>query len=109
MTKHFTLSASDLALTAGDTPDLPSTAWAWVKLLAPVSHELDASSDQFLAGAHAGDFVVYTSGSDPKIVNGATGFTCMVIGFERVWIEKVEGDDPIRHSKKPSGADWLDR
>jgi hypothetical protein len=109
MTKHFTLSASDLALTAGDTPDLPSTAWAWVKLLAPVSHELDASSDQFLAGAHAGDFVVYTSGSDPKIVNGATGFTCMVIGLERVWVEYPVGDHVIRHPEKPSDAVWLSR
>jgi hypothetical protein len=70
------LSASDLALTSGDTPDLPTTAGAYVKLLAALSSALDTSSDSFLVGAAAGDFVIYTSGSDPKIVKGAIGFTC---------------------------------
>jgi hypothetical protein len=105
------LSASDLALTADDTPDLPTAIGARAVLLAPLSRALDTSSDSFLVGAAAGDFVIYTSGGDPKIVKGAIGFTCMVIGFDRPWIEYPEklGNDIIRHPKKPSDVDWLDR
>jgi hypothetical protein len=109
MTKHFViLATSDVALIAGDTPDLPTTGSAVAKLLAPLSQELDTSSDSFLAGAHAGDFVIYTGGSDPVVINGAAGFSCMVVGLERVWIEYGKGDI-VRHRKKPSDAVWLDR
>jgi hypothetical protein len=111
MKNDLMLSASDLALTAGDTPDLPTTIGARAVLLAPLSRALDTSSDSFLVGAAAGDFVIYCSGGDPKIVKGAIGFTCMVIGFDRPWIEypNKRGDDIIRHLKRPSDVDWRDR
>jgi hypothetical protein len=110
MNKHLMLSASDLALTAGDTPDLPSTGSAFVKLLAPLSQELDTSSDSFLANAHAGDFVIYTGGSEPVVINGVAGFICMVLGFERPWIEYGRTrDDTVRHAKRLPDAVWLDR
>jgi hypothetical protein len=107
--KPLMMSASDLALTAGDTPDLPTTPSSYVALLAPLSQALDTSSDRFIADARAGDFVVYTSSDKPKVFAGATGFVCMVLGFEMVWMEYPEGDEPIRHAKKPSNIVFLER
>jgi hypothetical protein len=103
------MSASDLALTAGDTPDLPITTSAYVALLAPLSRALDSNSERPLKNAHAGDFAAYTSDGGVTVFPGEAGFPSMVLGIEEVWIERPEGDEPIRHAKKPPDVTWLDR
>jgi hypothetical protein len=102
------MSASDLALTAGDSPDLPTTGGAYAKLLAALSRELDTSSDNYLPNAHAGDFAIFTS-DGTIVVPGATGFIGQTLAFERPWIEYLEGEEPIRHLKKPPGVIFVYR
>jgi hypothetical protein len=102
------MSASDLALTAGDTPDGPVTGGAQAKVLAGVSRELDTSSDNHLPNTHAGDIVIYAS-DGPVVYPGATGFICMVLGFQRSWIQYPEGEEPIHHPKKPPGVIFVER
>jgi hypothetical protein len=103
------MSASDLALTAGDTPDVPSTVSAYVALMAALSQAVDPNSDRYIPGTRVGDLVIYTSSNKPKVFPGATGFKTMVLAFERLWIGRPEGDEPIRYPKKPPDVAWLDR
>lgn len=102
------LSAEDLALLSGDTPDLPPGSSNSITLLQPNSPQLAVSSNNYVEGAAVGDFVSFVQGR-AIVIDGSTGITFVPVGFELSWPEFLPnrgGHTGRTYTEKPAGAVW---
>jgi hypothetical protein len=103
----FGLTPEDLALVAGDSPDLEVRARSKITLVQTNSPELVPGDKRHVPGAQVGMYVV-PSGDGGRVAVQQVDF--VVVGFSHYFDEYLPNRGPwVRpHLKKPSDAVWLD-
>jgi hypothetical protein len=101
------LTPEDLALVAGDSPDLAVRARSKVVLTQSNSPELVPGDKRHVPGAQVGWFVVPSG--DERVAVDHVDF--IVIGFSHYYDEYQPGRGPYvdTHVNKPAAAIWYDR
>jgi hypothetical protein len=99
------LTPDDLALIAGDSPDLAVRAKSKVTLCQTNSPELAPGDKRQVKGATVGSFVVPSG--DERVAVDHVDF--IVVGFSHYFDEYLPSRGPYvaTHLKKPPGAIWL--